>query len=286
MNEAKKYGQVVAFSVIWSSAFVVGRLAVDNLNPVVVLSFRFIVSTIVLAPFWFADVRHTFNIDHLKTGIVLGILNNTMYLGFSFAALKIINPAMVIVIISCSPFITVLIGGITGQESFNSSKLYGISIGFLGVLTIASKQGVFPTNFVGITLAAIGTISFCTGTMMFSRKASQASITQISFYQSAAAAVSLSAFAILIHAPITIPSLRNALIIAYLAVGVTIIGMALWLHLIRSIGSSTASSIHLLNPAVGLILSYLVLGNAIGVTDVIGSATIIAGLLVILRQRR
>ena len=135
-------------------------------------------------------------------------------------------------------------------------------------------------------LAFAGTVSFCTGTVLFSRKAASTSILQTNFYQSVSAAVSLFFCTFAFGVPVALPQMNTALIIVYLAVIVTILGMALWFHLIKTVGPATASSIHLLNPVVGLLLSAAILGDSIGATDVIGSIIIAAGLAIVLRSKR
>lgn len=285
MNAAAKSGEIVAFSLIWSSAFVIGKLAVDDLHPAIVLSLRFALSTAVLAPFWITSLRGTFDRRALARGVALGILNNTIYLGATFAAIRSISPALVIVIVSCAPFVTVLMGAAAGRERLDIGKVAGMAVGFAGVLVIVGGQGALHGDVSGVLLAAGGTLSFCAGTVVFSGRGAQVSILQTNFYQSAAAAVSLAAIALVLHAPLVMPSPTTVAVVVYLALVVTIVGMALWLHLIRAVGPSTAASVHLLNPAVGLVLSFLILGRAIGPTDVVGTAVIAAGLLIVLRRR-
>ena len=280
------YGQIFAFSVIWSSAFVVGKIAIKVVDPTILLFFRFTVSTIILAPFCMKSILSKFSISVLYRGFLIGLLNNTFYLGLNFSAVKMISPALVIVIISCSPFITVLIKAALGDEPLGSGKVVGMAVGFVGVLTIADGQGAFPGNLLGVLLALAGTISFCIGTIMFSGWANSTSILQTNFYQSMSAATSLALVAFVFRTPLVVPSLGACLIILYLAVVVTIAGMALWLHLIKSIGSVTASSIHLLNPAMGLLLSMIILGTSISPMDVIGFVLIAIGLKIILLKRK
>ena len=200
--------------------------------------------------------------------------------------MKTISPALVIVTISCSPFITVLLEAAIGHEPLGSGSVAGMAVGFIGVLTIAGGQGAFPGNLLGVLLALAGTISFCIGTVLFGGRATSSSILQTNFYQSISAAISLALAALVVGAPITVPSLSASLVILYLAVVVTIVGMALWLHLIKSIGSVTASSIHLLNPAMGLLLSVLILGSSVSRMDLIGTVLIAIGLAIILARRK
>ena len=75
-----------------------------------------------------------------------------------------------------------------------------------------------------------------------------------------------------------------ALALGWLAV-VSLLGMALWLLLIRTQGASTAAAYNMLNPLSGLALSALLLGVPILPADVVGAAAIVTGLGVALGVR-
>lgn len=74
----------VCFSVIWSSAFVAGKIVVTEMGPFVSLFYRFVGTVFVLGllcgnSLWGPQAGRA-----LRAGLVLGLLNNVAYLGAEF----------------------------------------------------------------------------------------------------------------------------------------------------------------------------------------------------------
>jgi drug/metabolite transporter (DMT)-like permease len=268
---------VALFSLLWSSAFVAGKVAVAELTPVMTLVLRFAISVVVMLPFCLASSSLLFDRRIVWTASLLGVLNNAIYLGFTFSALQFTSPAAVIVIVSCAPFITALLAAVLGIERLSMMKCAGIIVGILGVGVISSAGMTF-SDLGGMGLALIGTVAFACATVLFRDKSKGLPVLLVNFWQSVAGAVAL--LPVLVLQDVQVPALSMPTIAAlvYLALVATIGGMALWLFLIRVSGASSASSYHLLNPVFGVLLSYAVFGTPMKLTDFIGAAIIAAGL--------
>lgn len=281
------YAIVAIFSALWSSAFVVGTIALEQYDPFTTLALRFVLSSILMAPFVLAQVSLLTEKRTMVAGGLLGLLNNAFYLGATFWALRTLRPELVVVVVSCAPFMTTLIAAALGLERLVLLKVVGIALGFVGVLVISGFVSTTPPDPFGLALAVGGTAAFSVGTVLFRSKAVALPILHLNFWQSTVAAFALLPMALAFDEPLSAPSLPVAAAIAYLAVMVTIGGMALWLVLIRISGAGTASSYHLLNPFFGVVLSHLVLNTVLQPTDFLAATIIAAGLaLTISAQER
>jgi drug/metabolite transporter (DMT)-like permease len=270
---------VALFSLLWSSAFVVGKIALVDFDPATILTLRFALSAALLIalPGWsLARLRQT-----LRVGAALGLLNNAAYLGLTFAALQYVRPVVVVVVVSCAPFATTLLAAAVGLERPSAAKLSGVAVGFLGVLVIAGWD--LRGAPVGVALAAAGTAAFSFATVLFRARAARLPLRELNFWQSLAGAMILAPIAMLDGRGLGAASLSGALAIVYLAVVVTIGGMALWMTLIRTSGAGPASAYHLLNPFFGVLLSAIVLGAPMRGADFLGAAIIAVGLLLTAR---
>lgn len=276
---------VTIFSLIWSSAFIAGAIALKDFDPFTLLVLRFALSAVFLLPFCLAGAG-LFERRVMRRGLVLGLLNNAIYLGLSFSALRTLRPEVVIVVISCAPFVTTLIAARLGVEAISAKTLTGIMLGFLGVLVISGIASTQRPDLWGLFLATAGMLAFAVGTVMFRRNSGDLPILQINFWQSVAGATVLLPLAIFFGHPFRAPSTPTIVAVLYLVLVVTIGGMALWLVLIRSSGAATASSYHLLNPFFGVLLAHFVLGEALRATDFIGAVLIATGLMLTTERRR
>lgn len=270
---------VALFSLLWSSAFVVGKIALVDFDPATALTLRFALSAALLIalPGWsLARLRQT-----LRVGAALGLLNNAAYLGLTFAALQYVRPVVVVVVVSCAPFATALLAAAAGLERPSATKLAGVAVGFLGVLVIAGWD--LRGAPVGVALAAAGTAAFSFATVLFRARAANLPLRELNFWQSLAGAMSLAPIAMVYGRGLGAASLSGALAILYLSLVVTIGGMALWMILIRTSGAGLASAYHLLNPFFGVVLSAIVLGAPMRGADFLGAAIIAVGLLLTTR---
>ena len=269
---------VVLFSVIWSSAFVVGAIVLKEMDPWTLLALRFTLVVALLLPFCMVSPAFL-DVKVVQHGLALGLLNNVLYLGLSFSALRTVRPEVVIVVISCAPFVTTLIARWWSVEPMAFKTLAGIALGFLGVVLISGIASTQQTpDLGGLGLAAAGMLAFAAGTVVFRRHVAALPVLPTNFWQSVAAAIALIPLAVIWGQPLHAPSMATVLGMLYLVFVATIGGMTLWLILIRTSGAATAASYHLLNPLCGLLLAYWVLGQALHLADVIGAGCIAVGL--------
>lgn len=274
----------IVFSLIWSSAFIAGKVAMQDLDSVVVLFIRFVFCSLLLAPFFRPKASSSSSLmlspqSMAVTGLALGVLNNVIYLGMTFYALNFITPEWVIIIVSCSPFITSGLSALMGKEKLTLRKIVGFVIGFIGVIIMTGVTGLGKEALWGLLFAFGGTFSFSLGTVIFREKGQEIPLQTNNFWMSLAA---VPLFGIWILATnISIPPIQFA---AGAAIGwlvlVTLLGMALWLYLIRRYGAITAAGYHLLNPVSGLVLAFLVLGNIPHWYSILGAITTCAGLYI------
>lgn len=274
----------VCFSVIWSSAFVAGKIVVTEMGPFVSLFYRFVGTVFVLGllcgrSLWGPQAGRA-----LRAGFVLGLLNNVAYLGLSFSALQLVSPPWVVVIVSCSPFVTLMLGVARGLESFNAAKLLGFGLSLVGIVLMVGVGKLEGGAVQGLLLAAGATVAFSAGAVLFRGKYSNMPLLPVNFWMSVCAMFCFAPAAMQSSVTPLAVSIPALLALGWLAV-VSLLGMALWLLLIRTQGASTAAAYNMLNPLSGLALSALLLGVPILPTDVAGAAAIVAGLAVALGVR-
>ena len=274
----------VCFSIIWSSAFVAGKIVVTEMGPFVSLFYRFVGTVFVLGllcgkSLWGPQAGRA-----LRAGFTLGLLNNVAYLGLSFSALQLVSPPWVVVIVSCSPFVTLLLGVARGLESFSAVKLLGFGLSLAGIVLMVGVGELDGGAVQGLLLAAGATVAFSAGAVLFRGRYSNIPLLPVNFWMSVCAMLCFAPAAMQSSVTPLAVSIPALLALGWLAV-VSLLGMALWLLLIRTQGASTAAAYNMLNPLSGLALSALLLGVPILPADVAGAAAIVTGLAVALGVR-
>ena len=278
----KRYAVGVFFSVIWSSAFIAGKVVVMEMGPFATLFYRFTLTVLVLLLFCGKKLLGPEGRQAMLPGLLLGLLNNVVYLGLNFSALRYLAASWVVIVVSCAPFMTMAMAALRGQESFDKRKLLGLTVAFAGVVVMVGITGLHEGAGLGLGMAIAATLSFSAGAVLFRGKYDALPLLALNFWMTLCGMLCFAPAAFMTPANplhITWPALAALL---WLVV-VSLAGMALWLLLIRAQGPSMAASYNMLNPLSGLALSALLLGTAIGVQDVVGAAAIVAGLYVALR---
>lgn len=275
-------GLIVLFTLVWNSAFIVGKIAVPAFNPFTTLCVRFFISVLLLGIWCKLRMGSLGDKKLVRFGLLLGIVNNVVYLGLTFSSLKYIPAGWVVIITACSPFMTIALAALMRLERLSVLKLLGMAVGFAGVVVITGVGEALGQDMEwGVLLALLGTLAFSCGTVMFRGRAVGMSIAQLNLWQSVSGAVLLLPLVLLYEGAPPAPSLAGAVAIGWLVV-VTILGMWLWYVLIRLWGAGTAASFHLMNPVTGLFLAFVILGAVPTLWDAAGALLVGTGLLIIL----
>lgn len=279
MSKYSFYAVVLLFSIIWSSAFIAGSVIIRDIDPFSGLVLRFILSSILLLPFCLLRKEALMDRGVIRAGLMLGVLNNSVYLGLTFSSLYYITPGWVTIITSCSPFVTSGLAVLFRLERTYWYKLLGMAAGFAGVVVMTGVTGLGGDSLYGLALAIGGTLAFSMGTVLFRGKTTGMPLASLNFWMSVSGAICLLPISLTADSSISNLSWHGALAVGWLSV-VTILGMGLWFMLIRMRGASTAASYHLLSPVSALVLSHFILGTAIYALDVAGAVLIGVGLLI------
>lgn len=276
----------VAFSFIWSSAFISGKFAVSVAPPLWTLTLRFAVAGLcMIALLRLMGARLPGAPGDWATGIALGLLNNAVYLGLCFYAFQSVTAGMVAMIASLTPLATALIAHPALGERLTARKLLGIALGIMGAAVILRTRlggGLSLDDPLWLALVGFAMVCLSSGTVLYRARATRAHPMAMN------AIMTLSSGAMLLPVALVLEDFAaiqwNAtffLTQAYMIAVVSILGLILWFRLIREAGAGPASAFHFLNPAFALGLAYLVLGEPVARTDLIGLVPIAIGILMV-----
>lgn len=277
----------IAFSLLWSSAFIAGKTAIAYCPPLLLLSVRFLIAgPLLLLIARLLGQRLHFDRRLAVWIITLGLLNNTLYLGLSFTGLQTVPASIVVIIISSAPFMTAALARLMLGERLSVPASLGMIAGFFGVVVIVMPQpGSIAADSTGLLLTMAGALAFAVGTVLFKR-APVASVGLFALvgYQAIVGGLTLLPVAILLEdaesVHITSPLLQ---VLIYLVLAVSVGATMLWFFLVRMAHASIASTYHFLNPVFGMILGWSLLNESPTMHNFIGASLVIAGILVVTR---
>jgi drug/metabolite transporter (DMT)-like permease len=288
-SQQKVVAMAVTFCILWSSAFVATKIGLSSSPPLLLASFRFLIAGPLMILMALAiqpkDIPTSRAFALLA---VLGILNNTIYLGLTFIALESVSASLVSIIASINPLITVVLAHFFLKEKMTARKAIGLVAGLAGVAFIMRHRvGMQIDAPIGIGLAFAGVTSFVFGTMLFKKAMLENSLLMINGVQVLVGGMALLPIALLSENVGAIRLDHNLIFaLTYLVVCVSMGGALLWFWLLRESTASAASSWHFLNPALGIFFGVVVLGEKTVWSDYLGLVPIVIGILLVTRSSR
>lgn len=275
----------LAFCTLWSSAFTVGKFAIQAAPPLWFLVIRFALAFLLM---WgvLAAMRRGLpgNRRDMSTAVWLGVLNNAAYLGCAFIAFKSVSSSMVALIASLMPLVTAALAWPLLGERLTARKLAGLALGLGGAWYILGSRlgkGVVVDDPVGLAIATAGMFCLACGTVLYKKRGAEADPLAMNAVQAGAASVVLLPVALALEAPEIAWGWTLIWTQAYTAIVMTFGALLLWFALIRRAGAGAASAFHFLNPGIAMLIAWIVLSEPISASDVIGLAPVALGILLV-----
>jgi drug/metabolite transporter (DMT)-like permease len=219
---------------------------------------------------------------------VLGIVNQAAYLGLSNIGLQSVSSGLAGLIISANPVLTSLLAVPFLGEKMSGRKAAGLLLGVFGILfVVAHRFGGGADHPIGIAFTVAALISMVCGTFLFKRFAPKDELWVGTAMQSLAAGTALLPIALTFERVADIrPGWRLIATLGYLVVFVSVLAYVLWFHLLTVFGATAASSYHFLMPPLGLLFSWLLLGEPVAICDLLGIVPIAVGIYLVTRSAR
>ncbi len=279
----------VAFAFLWSSAFTSAKLALMDAPPLGFLAVRFWLSgTIAVVLAWALGQRLPTAARDWGLLAVLGICQNSLYLGLFFIAMQTVPASLAAIIASTMPLLVALLSPLVGGDRLNGRRALGLAIGFGGALWILADRlsggGLDP---VGLAICTVGVLALATATLTVRHAGFGTGLLMVVGLQMLAGAATLTPLALIFEQDATV-TVTGRLIGAFLYTVFVpgLIATMLWFALIGRIGAPRAAAFHFLNPGFGVAVAWAVLGEPFTWWDAAGVAFVALGILLVQWQRR
>ncbi|MEK9285676.1 MULTISPECIES: DMT family transporter [unclassified Bradyrhizobium] len=274
------------FCLLWSYAFVAGKIGVTHCPPLILLAARFSLAgilmlgaTLIRGDGWSLSWRDA------AIYAVLGIANNALYLGLGYTGLQSVSAGLGGLIVSANPVFTAALAALVLGEGMTWRKAGGLLLGVIGVtLIVWHRLAVGTDSLHGIVFTLASLASIVAGTILFKLLAPKGSLWIGNGIQNLAAGIVLTPVALTfadIHAIDYTPSLIGAF--AFLVLGGSILAYLLWFHLLKVCGATAASAYHFLMPPLGMLFAFLVLGEHVEARDLFGVIPVALGIYLVTR---
>lgn len=276
------------FCLLWSYAFVAGKIGVTHCPPLILLAARFSLAGILILGATLVRGDWSLSWRDVVIFAVLGIANNALYLGLGYTGLQSVSAGLGGLIVSANPVFTAGLAALLLGEGMTWRKASGLLLGIIGVtLIVWHRLSVGTDSLHGIIFTLASLASIVAGTILFKLLAPRGSLWIGNGVQNLAAGIVLTPVALIfadIHAIDFTPSLIGAF--AFLVLGGSILAYWLWFHLLKVCGATAASAYHFLMPPLGMLFAFLVLGEHVEARDLLGIIPVALGIYLVTRPAK
>jgi drug/metabolite transporter (DMT)-like permease len=259
----------LAFVAMWASAFTSGKIIVEYAPPLFALGIRYVISG-------FAGVGIAFllgqraRLTRAQWGatILFGLCQNTLYLGLNFLAFERVDASVAVIIASALPISVALLSWVVLREKLSPLGSAGMVAGGLGVILVMGDR--------------LGGLAALTVATLIVRQASPGgNVLMIVGLQMLVGAVTLLPLSAALEVWEVTFNWQLAAAFTYTTVFPGLVATVTWFFLVQRIGPTRAATFHFLNPFIGVAIAALILGEALNLTDLVGVAIIMGGILAV-----
>ena len=272
----------LSFALMWSSAFASARIIVLEAPPLMALSLRFFISgTVAVGIALLLKQSWRLTKAQWRAIVVFGLCQNALYLGLNFIAMQTVQASIAAIIASTMPLLVALVGWVFLRQRLPIVALLGLVTGLVGVLVIMVPRLQGGLDPWGVLLCVLGVASLTVATLSVRNAVSTGQVLMIVGLQMLVGSAALTVPALLFETwNVTItPLLAGAFSYTTLVPGLA--ATVIWFVLVSRIGAVRAATFHFLNPFFGVALAAVLLGEQIGLIDVLGVAIIAAGIFAV-----
>ncbi|MEH6492561.1 EamA family transporter [Halopseudomonas sp.] len=265
--------------LVWGLNFVVIKLGLDELPPMLLGALRF---TLAAIPAVFFIRRPQIPLRWL---LAYGLTISFGQFAFLFSAMSAGMPAgLASLVLQSQAFFTLLFAALVLGERIRAHNLIGLLIAATGLLLIGINSGI------GMTLAGF-ILTICAAAMwgmgnIITKRVGQVDLVSLVVWGSLVPPLPFLAMSLWLEGPQQIGealshlSLQSVLALIYLAFGATLLGYGLWSRLLSRYPAAQVAPFSMLVPVIGLSSAALLLGEQLSELQVWGTLLVMGGLTV------
>jgi drug/metabolite transporter (DMT)-like permease len=277
---------IALFCLLWSYAFVAGKIGVTYCPPLILLAARFsLAGILILGTVWLRGERWSLSLRDTLVFALIGIANNALYLGLGYTGLKSVSAGLGGLIVSANPVFTAVLAALLLNEQLTWRKVLGLVLGMIGVgLIVWHRLSVGTDSLHGILFTFASLASIVVGTILFKLLAPKGSLWIGNGVQNITAGIALAPIALTLSSVSEIvPNVQLLGSFAFLTLGGSVLAYVIWFHLLRVCGATAASAYHFLMPPLGMLFAWIILGEHVAIRDLLGIIPVALGIYLVTR---
>lgn len=284
-------------AIFWGGNYVVGRMLVSDINPIMLSEMRWALTAVLLFSIYFGRIRKELHEAMSQWGriVLLALLGQVIFPVTLYVALQSTTSLRTALYISATPCFVVLINRIVFGESLNQRALFGILLSTVGVGVIFSEgnlkrvfaDGSISAGDIWAMGSALSWAFYCACLRVKRKGLSGESFVAISSLIGALALMPLALYkAFSLHQGLSLwLNVPQAAGVAYLVIFPSWLAYLFWNKGIAKVGASRGDVFTHLIPVTGGVFGIVFLDESFRGYHLLGAGFVLVGLFFCGRKR-
>ncbi len=274
------------FVVFWSTGFIGAKFGLPYAEPLTFLALRFgIVAAMMLAVMLATRAPWPTSWRAVGHSAIVGLLIQSVYLGGVYYGIAHgISAGLSALIVGLQPALTAAVARPILGETISPRQWLGVALGLAGVFLVVWSKLVFNADHLaGLVTTALALLGMTAGTLYQKRFCPKTDLRSATFIQNAAAGLAVLLPALLLETMHITWRIEFVMSLTWLCLVLSIGTMIIFLFILRRGAAARIASLFYLVPPVTAFMAYLLFGETLGATALVGMAFTAAGVALVNR---
>ncbi|HYM61246.1 MAG TPA: EamA family transporter [Thermoanaerobaculia bacterium] len=287
-ERALAYAAFLTVCLVWGTTYLAIRVAIETIPPFLLTGIRFTVAGLILVTISLArghrlprDWRILGNLALI--GVLMVVVGNLSVVW----AEKYVPSGMAALLVATGPLWMALMEALrTGGERVNLRRGVGMLVGFIGVALLVTPRGAggrFEPGFIlGALAIQVGTVGWNIGTYRGKYHLPKLPPLLSSGVQALIGGVVVGSVGLALgEAPRFHVTMRTSAALAYLTIFGSLIAFSAYVYALSKMSTTSISLYAYVNPAVAVVLGWLILSEKLTWVSVTAMVVILAGVALV-----
>ncbi len=282
MNTFKFTLLILLTTFLMGSSFTVGKIGLSYSSPLLLAGLRFTLAGFIMAVIVIALKRpHPASKGQWIKMLIIGTFQTAGVMGCIFLSLRTITASESSILTFTNPLLVVVFGTIFLQTRYNLYQWMGVLLGLVGVSITIGTQIEFK---IGILFGVLSAVFWAVSTLLVKKWGSFFDTWVLSAYQMFSGGLLLLLGSFILEKPVFILNENSLFILLWLSIMSSIVQFAVWYYLLQKGDPGKTSAFLFLAPFFGVLSGWLLLGETLYPSLIVGGLFIIFGIYLVNRD--
>ena len=282
----------ISVYVIWGSGYLLNKIAVQELDPLMLASVRFMTSGVII---FLISILLKFSLKISKKQLVNSIIAGFLFLSFGNGmlvwALLYVDSSFAALEISAQPLIILILMRIIYGTKIKQMSIIGIVLGFIGIYLLVGQKEILEqdNSILGMTMIFLCMTSWALGSLFVAKADLPKNFFVNTGYQMITGGFTLLIFSLLINEKWIWPNeweLKTQYSVVFLILFASIIAFTSFNYLLKVVSPEKVATSTYVNPIVALFLGWYFLNEKITNQSLIASIILLTGVYFINSKKK